>query len=358
MPSTYTTSLKIQQIGNGEQSGVWGNTTNTNWSLVEQAITGVQTITMVNADYTLSNLNGVLDEARNAVLVVNGTNSAVRKVIAPANQEKVYIVSNQTSGGFDITIGTISGSYVTIKNGTTVQVYTDGSNFYSGQSSSGGSFDVNGNLVVTGTSAFTGVATFSASPVAPTPSNGDNSTKVATTAFVANNSVPSGGLLMWPTNTAPSGFLLCNGAAVSRSTYATLFALFGTTFGSGDGSTTFNLPNYINSFPVGAGALYSAGSTGGSKDAVVVAHNHTATSTSTSSVSDPGHSHVISISPDLGWGGVKAGTTSVSPSPSTSSSTTGISVSTSTSTTIASSGVSGTDANLPPYVGIYFIIKT
>ena len=84
MASTYTTSLKIQEIGSGEQSGVWGSTTNTNWTLIEQAVAGVQTITMANANYTLTNLNGVLDEARNMVLVVQGTNSGIYQVIIPA----------------------------------------------------------------------------------------------------------------------------------------------------------------------------------------------------------------------------------------------------------------------------------
>jgi hypothetical protein len=83
MASSYSTSLKIQLIGGGEQSGVWGTTTNTNWNLMEQAVAGVQTITMANSNYTLSNLNGVYCEARNMVLVVTGTNSAVYQVIAP-----------------------------------------------------------------------------------------------------------------------------------------------------------------------------------------------------------------------------------------------------------------------------------
>jgi hypothetical protein len=162
MASTYTTSLKIQQIGNGEQSGVWGSTTNTNWTLMEQAVAGVQTITMSNANYTLTNLNGVLDEARNMVLVVQGTNSGIYQVIAPLNQSKFYVVSNQTTGGYAITIGASSGSVVSIPNGTTIQVYTDGTNFYSAQTSSAGNFLVNGNLTVTGTSSFTGTVTTNA----------------------------------------------------------------------------------------------------------------------------------------------------------------------------------------------------
>ena len=54
MASTYSTSLQIQLIANGEQSGVWGTTTNTNWNLIEQAVAGVQSITMINANYTLT----------------------------------------------------------------------------------------------------------------------------------------------------------------------------------------------------------------------------------------------------------------------------------------------------------------
>ena len=103
MASTYSTSLKIQLIGTGEQSGVWGTTTNTNWNLIEQAVAGVQPITMINADYTLTDLNGVSDEARNAVLVVGGTNSAIRKIVAPL-VNKTYVVFNNTSGGYAITI--------------------------------------------------------------------------------------------------------------------------------------------------------------------------------------------------------------------------------------------------------------
>ena len=98
MASSYTTSLKIQQIGNGEQSGVWGSTTNTNWNLVEEAITGVAQIVMANSNYTLSNLNGVTDEARCMVLVATGTNSAVYQIVAPL-VKKFYIVNNSTTGG-------------------------------------------------------------------------------------------------------------------------------------------------------------------------------------------------------------------------------------------------------------------
>jgi microcystin-dependent protein len=202
----------------------------------------------------------------------------------------------------------------------------------------GDNFTVGGNLTVTGTTTFTGI------PSGPTASAGTNTTQLATTAFVLANSVPTGVINMWGTGTAPTGYLLCAGAAVSRSTYAALFAVIGTTFGVGDGSTTFNLPNYTNRMPYGT----TVAATGGSADAIVVSHTHTATST------DSGHSHVqaatipnsgIDGSPystgNAGFGGI-----------STQSATANI------TTTVNSTGSSGTNANLPPYLGINFIIKT
>jgi microcystin-dependent protein len=124
-----------------------------------------------------------------------------------------------------------------------------------------------------------------------------------------------------------------------------LFAVIGTTFGAGDGSTTFNVPNFNNRMPIGAGSLYSAGGTGGSKDAIVVSHTHTAT--------DSGHTHTYNNTQssgdyDLSPGGNRllrffSGLTS-------GTGTANISVST--------TGSSGTNANLPPYLGVYFIIKT
>ncbi len=361
MASTFSPSLRIELIGNGDQSGTWGTTTNNNLgTIIEQAVTGVQSIVMVNANYTLSNFNGVSDEARNAVLVVTGSNSAVRQIICPL-VNKTYIVTNNTTGGFAITIGGSTGSTVSIPNGVTAQVYCDGINFFSSQTGSAGNFDVNGNLTVSGTTALSGALTgttgvfsgaisavspaFTGTPTAPTAAAGTNTTQIATTAFVLANGVPTGGLVMWPTGSAPSGFLLCAGTAVSRTTYAALFAVVGTTFGSGDGSTTFNLPNYTNRMPYGT----TVGATGGSADAVVVSHTHTAT------VTDPGHAHTLTnlalLSDTVSGGGITIQTRTNSNN-TTVAAFTGITVGNSTE------GSSGTNANLPPYLGINFIIKT
>ena len=102
-------------------------------------------------------------------------------------------------------------------------------------------------------------------PSMPTMPAGDDSQAVATTGFVGaaiNIAIPVGTVL-WSANPAvPSGYLLCNGAAVGRATYPELFAAIGTTYGSGNMSTTFNLPNLIDKFAQGsavAGTVKNAG---------------------------------------------------------------------------------------------------
>jgi hypothetical protein len=200
MASTYSPSLKLTLMGDGDQSGLWGQTTNTNLgTLVEQAVTGTVSITMSDANYTLTSFNGVSDEARNAVLVVTGTNNAVRDLIPPV-AEKLYTVVNNTTGGFAIRVIGSSGTGVNIPNGATCLVYCDGTNFVNGLSGTSGNFSVAGALSVTSTAnlggALTGTtATFSgaitsASPTftgtvtIPTPSPGSNTTVAASTAFV------------------------------------------------------------------------------------------------------------------------------------------------------------------------------
>src|SRR5690242_494962 len=67
------------------------------------------------------------------------------------------------------------------------------------------------------------------------------------------DTTPAGVLAMFGAASAPTGWLLCDGTAVSRATYATLFGVIGTTYGTGDGSTTFNLPDFRGRVPAGKG---------------------------------------------------------------------------------------------------------
>lgn len=178
MASTYSPTLRIELIGNGDQSGTWGDTTNINLgTLIEAAITGVQPITMSDANYTLTAFNGLPDEARNVVLVVSGTNTATRAVIAPS-VEKTYVVKNSTTGGFGVTIRTSSGTGVTIPTATTQIVYCDGTEFYAVSAPYGGSTTGTGAAVLAVSPTFTGT------PLAPTAANATSTTQIATTAFV------------------------------------------------------------------------------------------------------------------------------------------------------------------------------
>jgi microcystin-dependent protein len=75
--------------------------------------------------------------------------------------------------------------------------------------------------------------------------------------------IPTATIIPWSDTSIPSGYLECNGAAVSRSTYSALFAIVGTTYGAGNGSTTFNVPDFQDNVPVGKSGTKAVGSSGG-----------------------------------------------------------------------------------------------
>jgi len=192
----------------------------------------------------------------------------------------------------------------------------------------------------------------------PYSKGGTNATTQASAQ--ANMGVMTGEIKMWGTASAPTGYLLCNGTAVSRSTYAALFAVYGSTFGAGDGSTTFNLPDFRDRMPIGAGSTYALATTGGSASTTLItanlpSHNHTATSTTT--ITDSGHAHLSNAGVNPSGGGTLAGGSSLGiGSINTSTATTGITASTSTTTANTGSGTAVT--TISPYLGIYYIIKT
>lgn len=327
--STYSSTLRIELIGAGEQDGTWGDTTNSNLgTIIESAITNVADITFANAQYTLTAFNGLPDEARNAVLNLVGTNTGPQNLIAPA-VEKTYIVVNNT--GATVTIKTSAGAGYAVINGATQHVWCDGTNFYASTIASGAGQTGTGNLVYSvaptiSSPALTGI------PTAPTANAGTNTTQIATTAYVLTNGVPSGAILLWSGSIAsvPSGWFLCNG---SNST-----------------------PDLRDRFVVGAGSTYAVAATGGSANATLVSHTHTATS----SVSDPGHFHTyqtgyqtsVTIQGSNGnFGGGTPDDTSFIYNSETKS--TGISVGTTNST----EGSSATNANLPPYYALAYIMK-
>lgn len=132
MPSTFSPNLRLELIAAGEQVGTWGDTTNRNLgTLIEQAVAGTATISLPDADYTLVAAQGVLDQARAAVLVLGGVLTADRNVIAPS-ADKVYVVRNNTTGGKNIILKTASGVGVTIPPGRSSLVFCDGTDFFAG----------------------------------------------------------------------------------------------------------------------------------------------------------------------------------------------------------------------------------
>jgi len=163
MTTTYSPSLKLALIGTGDQSGTWGQTTNTNLgTLLEQAITGVAAISLQGiSSYTLTNYNGTSDDARNMCLVFTGTPSGAPTITAPA-QNKLYVIVNNTTQPLTM-VASGGVTSLVIPALSTGQVYCDASNvsgsgigFYSAQTAAAGNWNVGGNLTVVGTTTHTG----------------------------------------------------------------------------------------------------------------------------------------------------------------------------------------------------------
>ena len=113
------------------------------------------------------------------------------------------------------------------------------------------------------------------------------------TDFVAGG-MDTGAIVSWSNSTVPGGFLECDGSAVSRSTYADLFAIIGTDHGSGDGSSTFNLPNLQDKVAVGASGSKSTASTGGAENVTPSGSVSLSISSHTLSTSEiPSHNHFV-----------------------------------------------------------------
>lgn len=188
--------------------------------------------------------------------------------------------------------------------------------------------------------------------------------------------LPPGTVISYAGSTSPDGFLSCDGSAVSRTTYAGLFAIIGTTYGNGNGSTTFNLPDLRQKMVFGVSSSNSLGTSGGSQSATLTtnelpAHTHTGTATSAGahshSISDPGHSHGVGIGKDDG--NLSHNTGQYPPGDSNSadyninstSSTTGISVQSAGAHThnlsINSTGNGNSFSIMNPYLSLNFIIK-
>lgn len=321
MASTYS-DLKIELIGTGEQTGSWGNTTNTNLgTAIEEAIVGSATVSFSSADVTLTltNTNGT-QSARHLRLNLTGTSGGARNLIlgSGCQIDKPYIINNGLAD--TVTVKNTTGTGIAVPAGKTMWVYNNGTNVVEVMN--------HATTLTAGSLALTTplAAASGGTGLSSSGSNGNvlTSNGTAWTSAALPPSFVTGMILLWSGSIAsiPSGWALCNGSN--------------------------GTPDLRDRFIVGAGSTYAVDATGGSADAVVVSHTHTAT------VTDPGHIHGITGS-QSGVGSthnkLDANNSNQISASNTTSATTGISV------TVNSTGSSGTNANLPPYYALAYIMK-
>ena len=401
MASTYSTTLGIEKMGAGDQSGTWGTTTNFNWDIIDRII-GYSAITLGSTSYTLdvraaAPSSGASNLQTGMYRVLNfgdagdlGGNATV--TISTATTSVYFIAKNGLSASRSIifTQGTGVADF-TLPAGKSALIYADGSDevhnafkdFYvetlqtTGAATVGGALTLTTDLTVP--NGGTGVSTLTdkgilygqaGSAVLATAAGTEGQLLRAGSsgvpAFSTVNAVnPAGAIIMYGAASAPTGYLKCDGSNVSRSTYADLFTAIGTTYGIGDGSLTFGIPNLESRFPIGydGGSSYALAGTGGAiTDTPTLSGTNAGTAITEAQM--PSHTH---DSWGSGWPtGTWTGGTGTTQSSVTQ--TGGSLVSTSTLRTLATgsgnththtwTGTSTAVDTVPPYLVVNYIIKT
>ena len=304
MASSFTTNKSIEKPGYGDYAANatgWSGPINTDWDIIDAAFGGLTSLTDVTGTFTLS-----AAQYQNLILQSSAVLTNNVRYNVPSGVGGQWIVRNATSGNSTFTIGTTAGggTSVIIPQGSITTIYSDGTNIRA----------------------------------------------VGSTA----DRFPAGGIMMWSGTiaTIPTGWFLCNGSN--------------------------GTPDLRNRFIIGA-AQDDAGvaktnitgtltQTGGNKDAVVVTHTHTAT------VTDPGHTHLlvgsgaredlsaanrIKVVTSSSEGGLPNENFEYYLNGTSAAATLGLSGSSQTSITVANSnqGVSGDNANLPPYYALAYIMR-
>ena len=132
MASSYSTDLKLELQATGENASTWGDKTNNNLNLLQQAIAGYQSIDVAAADVTLVMTNASVSNARNMILKFTGTLAGNRQVLVPDSIEKFYIVQDSTThGSFTLTFKTVSGSGFNLIQSKISAAFSDGTNITS-----------------------------------------------------------------------------------------------------------------------------------------------------------------------------------------------------------------------------------
>lgn len=360
MSSSYSSSLRVELIGDGDQAGTWGSTTDGNFAYIfDTAIAGYQTVSVTAANQALTYVNGPtstasLNQSVYAMLRFTTTTGAAFSVFAPP-VPKTYIIYNNSGYTMSLKVSDVIGSTtpyagnvaLTISNGNKILVWSDGVSFYDVQAQ-----NLTGTLAIAngGTGQVTANAAFNALAPAQTAnrllrSDGTNTSfaqAVLTTDVTGTLPVANGGTggTTAAALTILVGNLLFPVGALYSSTSATNP---GTSLGFGTW-TQFGAGRMM----MGAGGAFGPGTTGGSNDSTLPAHTHT--------ISDPTHAHTsyvpYSSSLSAGPTGFLASAKNAPDyAQTTSFAATGI-------TGTNSTGSSPTNTNLPPYIVVYMWQRT
>jgi len=181
MASSYSTDLKLELMVTGENAGTWGDITNTNLNLLQQAIGGYQEVSIAGGAQTTTLVmsNAALSNARNAVIKLIGAITGNQVVTVPDGIEKTYIIANGTTGAFTVQFKTASGTGVTFAatDKSTKQFFVDGTNVVDAGY---------GNVTLTGTETLTNKTLTSPKINEILDTNGNEELKFTTTASAVN----------------------------------------------------------------------------------------------------------------------------------------------------------------------------
>jgi hypothetical protein len=308
--STYTGSLGLEEITPGDQAGLWGNTTNNNLALIDQAVTGVTPISFAGLSGSvkiLESSNGALDEARAAVLNIFGLATGTNTVVVP-NRQKTYLVRNDTGRSVIFRTATPGLTYP-VEAGNSILIFCDGDNnvFTGIQSQDTGTLTVPGGG--------TGVITFGGGGFVKSPGAASNLIAVASVALGSadvSGTLPilNGGTGL---NNFPSGSILRGAGTVAPAVITGTAGVGGQvlTWSGSQWEPASPAASGISSISAGAGITVNGGTGPVTSGPVTIATSGSVTSVSvTSPVVNNGSSTApnigISSSPTFS-GGVTAG---------------------------------------------------
>jgi len=360
MASTYTSNLRLTKQGDGDNPNTWGQVLNDGViSLVDDAVAGYTTVSVGSAaSVTLTNNQGSGDQSRSAILElkgsVGGSHSAIYVLIP--NNSKSYVVRNSVSyasAGADVILRVAGNTGVTIAPASNTFVITNGTSVYDvAPATFGSAITVQGAATFESTVTVSGAANFQSTVtvLGNGTFKGDVhvSSKVCASAFYGDGLnisglLPPGVIVPYGVSAAPTGFLLCNGQAVNRTTYSALFAVVSSLYGEGNGSSTFNVPDLRGRFIAGwdAGTSVLTSVTAGMILGSSIANTGGVEAVTLAVAQIPSHSHGLNtLGPFTGGGASHLADTS------------------GTDSNTGDTGGGGAHSNIPPSMILNFIIKT